>query len=80
MKIPLLRGPGGASRPARQPRQPRQPGQRDAYKSFSAAELYCPGCGRAMPVREQLALYLPTGAIYHYRCTGCNAVLGKKEA
>jgi hypothetical protein len=32
-----------------------------------------------MPVREKLALYLLSGAIYHYVCVNCDSVLGKKE-
>jgi len=51
----------------------------DQYDQFSATELYCPNCKQAMPVREQVALYLPSGTIYHYRCQRCSMVLGKKE-
>jgi hypothetical protein len=32
-----------------------------------------------MPVREKLALYLPSGALYHYVCAQCDSLLGKKQ-
>ena len=60
-------------------RAPMDATEEHAYESFQASQLYCPTCKRAMPVREQIALYLPHGAIYHYRCQQCHAVLGKKE-
>ena len=47
--------------------------------SLNATQLYCPTCKQAMPVREHVALYLPSGAIYHYRCMRCNTMLGKKQ-
>ncbi len=46
---------------------------------MNATQLYCPTCKQAMPVREKLALYLPSGNLYHYVCQRCDAVLGKKE-
>jgi hypothetical protein len=54
-------------------------GQRGQFGGITASELYCPTCKRAMPVREKLALYLPSGALYHYVCARCDAVLGKKQ-
>ncbi|MBI3894110.1 MAG: cytoplasmic protein [Candidatus Wallbacteria bacterium] len=60
----------------RPPRPARSPGQ---FRDMNATQLFCPTCKRAMPVREKVALYLPTGVLYHYVCTQCDAVLGKKE-
>ncbi len=60
----------------KQRRPERQAGQ---FRSLNATQLYCPTCQRAMPVREKLALYVPTGAIYHYVCASCDTVLGRKE-
>ena len=59
-------------RPGAQQRSPQ-------FRNLNATQLYCPKCQRAMPVREKLALYLLSGAIYHYVCVGCDSVLGKKE-
>jgi hypothetical protein len=53
--------------------------QRSQFQNLNATQLYCPTCQRAMPVREKLALFLLSGAIYHYVCVGCDNVLGKKE-
>lgn len=56
------------------------PGRAPAqFRELSASQLYCPTCQRAMPVRERLALYLPSGALYHYVCTRCDSLLGKKQ-
>lgn len=58
------------------------PGQgkpRGQFESMNATQLHCPTCQRAMPVREKLALFLPSGALYHYVCVRCDAVLGKKQ-
>ncbi len=49
------------------------------YKNFSASELYCAKCKRAMPVREKLLLSLPSGDMYDYICTGCGSSLGTKK-
>lgn len=54
-------------------------GRRSAFGEFQATQLYCPTCGRAMPVKEHLVLYLPSGALYHYRCVRCHATLGKRQ-
>lgn len=60
--------------------QPPRPGQpKGQFEGLSATQLYCPTCQRAMPVREKLALFLPSGALYHYVCARCDNVLGKKE-
>ena len=52
---------------------------RGQFEQLSATQLYCNKCQRSMPVREKLALYLPSGALYHYTCVNCDTVLGKKE-
>ncbi len=62
----MMRRPGRAKRP-------------DQFRELNATQLYCPTCKAAMPVREKVALYLPSGALYHYLCARCDTVLGKKE-
>ena len=60
--------------------QPPGRGQpRGQFEGLNATQLFCPTCQRAMPVREKLALYLPSGALYHYVCARCDTLLGKKE-
>jgi uncharacterized Zn finger protein len=54
------------------------PERRASYEQFNATELYCPTCGRAMPVRSRLFLVLPEGDKYTYHCAGCGEVLGEK--
>jgi uncharacterized protein YbaR (Trm112 family) len=49
------------------------------FKNFSASELYCGKCKRAMPVREKLLLSLPSGDIFDYICTSCGSSLGTKK-
>jgi hypothetical protein len=49
------------------------------YKEFSASELYCAKCKKAMPVREKLLLSLPSGNVFDYICTGCGSSLGTKR-
>ena len=51
----------------------------DVFEDLRATQLFCPTCGRAMPVRERVALYLPRGALYHYTCVECGTVVGKKQ-
>ena len=50
-----------------------------SFDQLEAAELYCPRCGRAQPVRRHLLLVLPTGNAYEYRCASCGTALGGKE-
>ncbi|MBI4859716.1 MAG: cytoplasmic protein [Candidatus Riflebacteria bacterium] len=59
-----------------------QPGNKpqSQFGEMNATQLYCTRCQRAMPVRERLALYLPSGALYHYVCAACGELLGKKES
>lgn len=51
-----------------------------AYRRFSASELYCPQCKKAMAVREKLLLALPNGDLYDYLCSGCGNSLGTRTA
>ena len=48
------------------------------FKEFDATELYCPTCGRSMPVRKRLLLVLPEGDKYEYRCALCAEPVGTK--
>lgn len=64
---------------------PRMPGQARTRSSNSkqfeklrATELYCPKCGRSMPVRERLLLILPEGEKYEYLCAYCGTSVGDK--
>jgi len=58
-------------------RQP-QPAKRGQFDEFEATELYCPTCGRAMPVRSRLLLVLPEGDKYEYLCVRCGTSVGDK--
>lgn len=58
---------GGATRP-------------EAYRDFSATELYCPKCRRATPVREKMLLVLPDGDLYDYLCSECGTSVGSRKA
>jgi DNA-directed RNA polymerase subunit RPC12/RpoP len=51
---------------------------KEQYGEFTAAELFCPRCGTAVPVREKLLLILPDGELYEYLCVHCGASLGDK--
>jgi len=48
------------------------------YKNFEAAELFCPQCKQAQPVRKHLLLVLPSGNKYDYRCAVCATSVGSK--
>ena len=48
------------------------------YKDFDATELFCPRCGRAVPVRKRLLLILPEGEKYDYSCVYCETSIGDK--
>ena len=54
------------------------PSPRDSYDQLEATELYCPQCGRAVPVRKFLLLILPDGDKYEYRCQFCGSKVGGK--
>jgi len=64
--------PGGLASAA----TPRRPAE--AFREFDAAELYCPRCRRAGPVRKSLFLVLPQGDKYLYRCAQCGETVGTK--
>jgi len=49
-----------------------------SYGEFEATELYCPKCGKAMPVNKTLLLILPEGDKYEYRCRFCGTSVGDK--
>ena len=51
----------------------------ETFKNFSATHLLCPTCKRAMPVRERVLLFLPTGNLYDYCCTACGTSVGTKK-
>jgi predicted RNA-binding Zn-ribbon protein involved in translation (DUF1610 family) len=56
----------------------RRPTGNRQFDRFQATELYCPKCGRAMPVRERLLLVLPEGDKYEYLCARCGTSVGDK--
>ncbi|MBI5249871.1 MAG: cytoplasmic protein [Desulfomonile tiedjei] len=58
--------------------QKRRPKEKQQFGSFNATELYCPKCGRSMPVRERLLLVLPEGDKYEYLCAYCGTSVGDK--
>jgi len=49
-----------------------------SYGEFEATELYCPKCGKAVPVTKSLLLVLPEGDKYEYRCRFCGTSVGEK--
>ncbi len=49
-----------------------------SYKDFDATELFCPKCGRAVPVRKRLLLVLSEGDKYDYSCIYCGTSVGDK--
>ena len=49
-----------------------------SFDEFEATELYCPKCGRAVPVTKTLLLILPEGDKYEYRCRFCGTPVGDK--
>jgi len=48
------------------------------FERFQATELYCPRCGKSMPVRERLLLVLPEGDKYEYLCAYCGTSVGAR--
>ena len=48
------------------------------FDQFDATELFCPTCGRSMPVRKRLLLILPEGDKYEYLCARCGTSVGDK--
>lgn len=57
--------------------RPSEPRQAD-FGEFEATDLYCPKCGRAVPINKFLLLVLPDGDRYEYRCRVCGTPVGKK--
>jgi len=49
------------------------------FNALEAAELFCPTCKTARPVRRHLLLVLPTGSKYEYRCAVCATAVGAKD-
>jgi len=60
------------------PERPQPNGAQPDFDQFEATELYCPKCGRAVPVRKFLLLILPDGDKYEYRCQFCGTKVGDK--
>ncbi|HBF43143.1 MAG TPA: hypothetical protein DDW42_05835 [Desulfobacteraceae bacterium] len=50
----------------------------ESFQEFEASELYCPTCGRAVPVNKFLLLVLADGDRYEYRCQLCGTKVGDK--
>jgi DNA-directed RNA polymerase subunit RPC12/RpoP len=61
-----------SQRTAKRPQAGRQ------FDRLTATELYCPKCGRSMPVRERLLLVLPEGDKYEYLCMRCGTSVGDR--
>ena len=53
--------------------------ERSQFDQFEAAELFCPRCRAARPVRRHLLLVLPGGNKYEYRCSVCGTAVGAKD-
>lgn len=60
------------------PRSRRQAAQKRQFENLNASELFCPKCGRSMPVREQPLFVLPEGDNYEYLCARCGTSVGDK--
>jgi len=52
----------------------------EAFRDFTASQLYCPKCNIAQPVRERLLLVLADGDLYEYTCQKCGTSLGTRKA
>jgi hypothetical protein len=61
-----------------QPFASRKTNKTETFREFDATELYCPKCGRSMPVRKRLLLVLPEGEKYEYLCAFCATSIGNK--
>jgi hypothetical protein len=61
-----------------QPPASKDTGNTETFREFDATELYCPRCGRSMPVRKRLLLILPEGEKYEYLCAFCATSTGNK--
>jgi DNA-directed RNA polymerase subunit RPC12/RpoP len=67
-----LRARGFGKRKTAKPQDGRQ------FDRLTATELFCPKCGRSMPVRERLLLVLPEGDKYEYLCVRCGTSVGDR--
>lgn len=72
----MKRGPFDFVAPTGHPTK--APQQEADFDQFEATELYCPDCGRAVPVRKSLLLVLPSGDKYEYNCQYCGCKVGDK--
>jgi len=50
----------------------------ESFQDFDATELFCPRCGKAVPVRKKLLIVLAGGDKYDYTCVYCETSLGEK--
>ncbi len=50
----------------------------ESFQDFDATELFCPRCGKAVPVRKKLLIVLAVGDKYDYTCVYCGTSLGEK--
>lgn len=50
-----------------------------SFEQFTASQLYCPKCKRAMPVREKHLLVLSDGDLIDFVCTSCGTSLGTRR-
>lgn len=56
-----------------------QPQTQDSFSRLNAAELHCPKCRTAQPVREKPLLYLADGQLFDYLCVQCGTSLGTRK-
>jgi DNA-directed RNA polymerase subunit RPC12/RpoP len=49
------------------------------FEGIEATYLFCPKCGKLMPVRKKLLLVLTDGELWSYLCVGCGNPIGRKE-
>jgi hypothetical protein len=52
--------------------------RQNSFEELEAAELFCPRCRQAVPVRKKLLLALPDGDKYDYLCVYCGSSAGTK--
>jgi hypothetical protein len=64
---------------AEQLRQQETEAEHAGFEKFSAAQLYCPKCKQAMPVKEKPLLHLAGGQLYDYLCVQCGESLGTRR-
>ena len=51
---------------------------KSSYQEWEAAELFCPQCKQARPVKKRILLFLPDGDKYDYVCSVCGEPIGQK--